>query len=448
MTAMAQKYKESYSRFYLWFLGSGQYWVLGFLIVATMLSYRARYAATMSPFDEATYLDSILSLPDNMIAQRGEFYGDDIREKFACDGVYYFGTSGPPCGGDYSEVERFPQYGKNTADAYTPIFFWVTWVFARVFSIFGIDIMVGARLVMIIYGTAAFLVLYKTMRMLNVPIAVGYTTIAFALTSPFVWWTYTFVTTDSTVLLIGALALFVTIRFLQGAGSLWPLVAVGVLGMALKITNILAIGLAGLIVLMYVAFERFSSDSSAQKLPLRSWLVPGLVSVFAALGTHVTWEVIRHLIALGDSPDQGISMERNTIGELINQAQSGFGSLVSNGHGESISSPFSFLISRFLVFLIIAAVIGMMLKKPASQLEFSLAWATGIAAVIFLPILFIIVQRLVLPFSIPARYAAAILPAMFLCVGLSIRWAGARWLMGTVAAGAWIYVVFSGMTYL
>lgn len=95
MTAIAQKYKESYSRFYLWFLGSGQYWVLGFLIVATMLSYRARYAATMSPFDEATYLDSILSLPDNMIAQRGEFYGDDIREKFACDGVYYFGTSGP-----------------------------------------------------------------------------------------------------------------------------------------------------------------------------------------------------------------------------------------------------------------------------------------------------------------------------------------------------------------
>lgn len=57
---------------------------LSHLYPRTMLSYRGRWMAQMSPIDEATYLDIIFKFPDDLVAQRGEFFSPEIREKFAC----------------------------------------------------------------------------------------------------------------------------------------------------------------------------------------------------------------------------------------------------------------------------------------------------------------------------------------------------------------------------
>ncbi|QOR48298.1 hypothetical protein INS90_03180 [Trueperella pecoris] len=453
MATTRARYRDGKQAVLRWFYGAGQYWVLVVLALITMISYRGRWLPQMSPIDEGTYLDVIYKFPDDLVAQRGEFFGPEIREKFACDGNHLFGKAGPACGADYSNPNDFPQGGKTTADAYTPVFFWIAGIVSRILQFVGIDLTTGARLAMILFGVAAVVLTYRVMRMLNVPIVVGYSVLTLAMMSPVFWWMYGFVSTDASVPVFGALALLVTVGYLQGKMSIWWLVPVAAVGMFFKITTFLGIGLAALIVILYAAVSNVSERAipdiaSSRQLTTRAWLIPGVVSVFAGLLTFAGWEILRRLIAVGDSPGQGLAMIRTSFNELIFQTQLVFRSLVDADYGESATMPLGFLIARFLGFLVIAGVIGMMLRKPESRLEFSLTWATGIASVLFLPVLFVALRLGVVGFSLPPRYALAILPAMFISVALSIRWVGARWLIGIVTAVAWLYFVLSGMTYI
>lgn len=436
-----------------WFYGAGQYWVLALLTLVTMLSYRGRWLPQMSPIDEATYLDVIFKFPNDLVAQGGEYYGPEIREKFACDGNHVFGKAGPACGSDYSDPNAFPQSGKTTADAYFPLFFWIAGIVSRFLSLFGIDLTIGARLSMLIFGVATMLILYKAMRMLSVPIGVAYSVLTLAMMTPVFWWTFGYLSTDAPVILFGSLVFLITIGFLQGTISLWWLAPVAAAGMLFKVTTFLGIGLAVLIVMLYQAVQKVPSSvipgmESSRQIPTKQWIIPSGVALLVGIITLVSWEIIRRLIAVADSPSQGLTMGRTSKSEVIYEAQAVLRNLLDAGHGESTATPFSFLLTSFLSFLLVAGVVGAMLRRPTSRLEFSLTWATGIAAVTFLPILYVTLKYAVLPFSLPPRYALAILPAMLGSVALSIRWVGARWLIGAITIVAWFYFVFSGMTYI
>ncbi|QOQ39157.1 hypothetical protein [Trueperella pecoris] len=441
------------TKFIQWFSRTGQYWILAVFTLVTMLSYRGRWMAQMSPIDEATYLDIIFKFPDDLVAQRGEFFSPEIREKFACDGNHLFGKAGPPCGADYSNPKDFPQGGKTSADAYSPVFFWIAGTFARVAQLVGIDLTYGARLAMIIFGIATVLLTYKAMRMIRVPIGVAYTVLTIATMSPLFWWTYGFLSTDAPVPMFGALTIIIMIGFLQGKHSLWRLAPVAILGMLFKITTILAIGWAGLVAMLYAVAVKLPQGAipgmeTSRQVTTKQWLRPLIGATAGGVATFVAWEIIRRLIAVGNAGEQGLHLGRTSISEAIFQVQNVLRSLIDADHGESSATPLAFLISRLISFLVIAGVIGMMLYQPKSRMEFSLTWATGIASVLFLPILFVILRFGVVGFSLPPRYAIAVLPAMLLSVALSIRWVGARWLIGVITALAWVYFVTSGMTYI
>lgn len=440
-------------KFTHWFSRSGQYWILAIFTLVTMLSYRGRWMAQMSPIDEATYLDIIFKFPDDLVAQRGEFFSPEIREKFACDGNHLFGKAGPPCGADYSNPKDFPQGGKTSADAYSPLFFWIAGTFARVAQLVGIDLTYGARLAMILFGIATVLLTYKAMRMMRVPVGVAYTVLAIATMSPLFWWTYGFLSTDAPVPVFGALTLILMIGFLQGKNSLWPLVPVAILGMLFKITTILAIGWAVLAAMLYAVAVKLPQGAipgmeTSRQVAAKQWLRPLSGAIAGGVATFVAWEIIRRIIAVGDAGEQGLHLVRSSKGEAIFQVQNVLRSLIDADYGENPATPFAFLIVRLISFLVVAGVIGMMLYKPKSRIEFSLTWATGIASVLFLPILFVILRFGVVGFSLPPRYAIAILPAMLLSVALSIRSVGARWLIGAITAASWVYFVASGMTYI
>lgn len=437
----------------------GPYWMLAALAMMFVAAAVSRHDGVTSVYDEITYLDWVLSLPGNAIAQTGEPFSLQGRELFACQGVMYFGTTGPPCGSDYSNLLEFPQQGISTADAYTPLFFWPVWAFAKVVTLFGPDLVYGARLAMMMWLVPTVLVMFAVMRRMRVHDGISMATIALFISSPFAWWSYTYLSTDASVPLIGALALLIAVRFLQDAGSLWWLVPLAVVGQLLKVTSFLGI-LLPVIALALVwgaqLFVRktgksFASQSGGERtLTFSDWFLPALTSGIALAATQLGWTYVRQMLAVGEPPNQWLTLPRGMTGEMLFQSINflwmGVVARPMQSYGNATwNVPTTY--GMLLTFLVIAGVIGMLLSRPASTTEFGLAWATGIAAVTFGPLLFGVLLVLAEPFSMPGRYGAALLPAFFLMVALAVRWPGGRLLLVGASVPATAYALLRGLNY-
>ena len=437
----------------------GPYWLLVGLAVAVVVGTVSRHTGVASVYDEVTYLDWILSLPDNAIAQTGEHYSFAARELFACQGVMYYGTVGPECGGDYSNPMMFPQEGKTTADAYTPLFFWPVWLVAKGVSLLGPDLVYGARIAMLIWLVPTVIAMLGLMRVVGVRDSVAVPLIAIFTVSPFSWWTYTYLSTDAGVPLIGALSLLVAVRFAQGRGALWWLVPIAAAGQALKVTTFLGPLLAGLVLaiawaarlLELRAGTTFAPTGDERAYSAWRWLLPLVVSGAAIGAVQIGWMKVRELLALGEPPNQYLTLPRGETGEYVFQ----IGNFL---HGTITARPMQgydgatwnvpTILGLLLVFLLIAGVIGAVLRRPESRLEFGLALGTAIAAVGFGPLLFFLLDSMDMAFSMPARYGAALLPAFFLSLGLLVRWRGARWLIGAAAVSLVAYTLVRAPAYL
>lgn len=428
------------------------YALLAALAVAYVVATVLRHPPQLSVFDEGTYLDVLFTLPENLVAQTGEAYGLEIREYWSCVGNMYYGATGMPCGSDYLDLSLYPQQGLTSADAYTPLFFWIMWPVAEAVQLLGVDFVTAARLAMALWLVPTSLFLFAALRWLRVPAPFGLAVVALFIVSPFSWWTFTYVSTDAPVALVGAVSLWLTLRFLRGRGSLWWLVPVAIIGQAFKVTSFLAPLLVGLICLVYwIGHRLWRSRTTAPALARgvrirwRAWFWPVLASGAGLAAVQLGWGVIRARIALGDPPVQYLQLPYGEGGELLFQVTNFlFHTVIASGPwqiGTGQVYGVDDLMMMTYMLLIIGGVIGALLRRSDSVLDQSLTLAVPVAALSFGPLLFGFLIVLDATFTMPGRYGAALLPAFFALLALVTTRRFSQWLLGAVAVAAVLYVL-------
>jgi hypothetical protein len=422
-----------------------RFWVPLVLVVAALGvsgTITVMHGDSMSPIDEWVYSDYLDKLPEQGVVYQGEAIGDQALERMACDGVLLYGPMGPDCGDDYGDLSEFPFSGITSADAYTPVYFAITRVVGDgIAFVTGADELTGWRLTGPVWLAATMIVFWLLLRRWNVPplatLGLGLTLLA----SPFGWWTYTWVSTDAPSFLAGALMLLLASRYAYGKGSGWWLALVAALALAFKTTNILAVCLAALYLLIVWLSELRATEwiGIRTRRPIAdgrsSFALPGfaVLALVAAAATQFGWLAIRQVLAKGEPANQAIAGQLDRLETLSQMANFLPGTITSNvnlvGTGD-YALPFPNWSVMPLSWLCIAGVIGAFWQLSGTSKRSPLVIAIAISAIAFAPMLAIVIQLTTGSyFPLPPRYGAPILAGFLLAAGMTMRNRWAHWLL-------------------
>lgn len=397
------------------------------------------HSQATSPLDEWVFIDYTSKVFEQGYVHDGERVGELTNTIMACDGVIPGSTFGR-CGDDLSSnAQNLPYTGLTAAAAYTPAYFAVTRLLGLPFELVGFDPMTSWRLTGGFWLAAAVAVLVMTMRRWRIP---GGTILPLGLlliSSPYAWWAHTFVSTDAPSLLVGASLLYISTRIRQGDSWGWVLALTAVLATALKVTNLVAVGLAVLYLIgsWLIDWVRFRKQREQQiKSRLTQEVVWPLGSVLLSVGLQWGWSKFIFATAIqGERADQGISSPLS-LSELGLQATNFLSSVLSyspfTGHGHD------FLFTP-LAWILIAGVLGaIMVLQPTSD-RWQIAAATFIAAIVMAPVLAIAVQVAQGSyFQLSPRYGASLVPAFLLSTAFVLRNRIARWSVGIYSGGLFL----------
>ncbi|AMB57843.1 hypothetical protein [Microterricola viridarii] len=395
-----------------------------------------------SPIDEWVYLDYLFKMPGDLIMVRGEPIGHRALEMMSCQGVTPYGAMGAPCGSDY-EAQRstYPYGGLTSADGYTPLYFVLTWLLGKgIRLVTGLNDLQAFRMTGFFWLAASLVVFYLLGRAMKVHkiaiLAIGLVFIA----TPFAWWTYTYVSTDAPSFFFGVLLLWGAIRYLQGSGSPWWMVAVAGIAVLFKVSNILAVGVVALLFLIIavtnlVQARRGRLEEGQARSPFRLLLIASLM-VIVSLVLEYVWLMIRSAIAVGPPPYVDI-LNRPSLREMgLEMELLNFlpGTLISNVHVTGSGGAFAYTIPEHLIlpasWLCIAGVVGWLMIKKTGVLENSLAWTVAVSSTLFAPILVLAMVLLEgIHIQLPPRYGASVLPGFLLAIGMIMTSKAARGLV-------------------
>ncbi len=430
-----------------------RFWVPVVLVLASFVmgfTVTAHHSPAMSPIDEWVYSDYLYKLPQEPMVVRGEKIGPEALEIMSCHGVRVYGPMGSKCGDPNPVLSTFPQGGITSADAYTPIYFWITWAGAKAIQLVtSTSLVEAARLTGAFWLAAGMLLLWGLMRLFRVhPVAIlglGLAVIA----SPFAWWTYTFISTDAPSLLIGALLLIAATNFVRGHWSGWWIVLIGTLGTAIKISNILGVALVGIFLLVEFVFRRIRTRRRGfewgRALSGRGddgFIFIAVIAGIASVVVQFGWLAVQSALAIGPGPNQGVIMHPSwlSIGEqFVNFLP---GTIVSNVHiagSDTLGLPIPPPLLLPLSWLTVAGVVGAFALYRWRRPESSMVYAVAIASIILAPLLAVGLSAMNSYFPLPARYGAAILPGMLLSAGLIAK--NRVFIGGLVAYSAILLVV-------
>lgn len=386
------------------------------------------HSDALSPIDEWVYVDYLLKVPDQGIVRQGEDVGTAAREIISCDGLQAYGRQGAECGADYADDSGYPYQGKTTADAYTPIYFQVTyWTTKAIQAVSGEDFIDAARLTSVIWLDIGLVLLVVLMRRFKIPdlmvLAAGLVIIG----SPYAWWTYSYIGTDAPTLALACVVTYCALGVMQGRSRGWWFIGWSVLATLVKVTNIFAVGLGVLLILLGWFFrwrvERRAGRSTPPLAPV--WIALGAAGL--AIGLEAAWLVIRGAIAVGPIPDQE-GLSALGIAELISQSTNFIEGALSSNVVLSGTSALTYAYPiptgyvRPLAWIGALAVIGSLLAARASWQRQALRWSTALAAVAFPPVLAVVMTLSQgYYFVLPSRYGAALIPIYFVLLGLLMR---------------------------
>lgn len=381
---------------------------------------------TLSPIDEVVYLDYTYKVWDQGIVHRGERFGPDVAHLVACAKVLPFGNLGQTCGSTTVDYGALPNDGYTTGDGYTPLYFWtVRLIGDPIHAVTGLDQVASWRLSGVVWLAFTMLLIVGLLRRFRVPdfavLALGLLFIG----SPYAWWTYTYISTDTSVVAFGAALLLVTVQSRAGRWSTWWLVPLAVLAPLFKITNLIGFGLVALYVVFDVLARRHAKGADPERVrsDFRGFWLPFAVSVVVAGATQFAWMRVIPLLAVSDVVvDQGVTQPL-TVAELIRLATVGVnGAITHNPYGAHSSNELVGLAFLPLSWLTIAFVLGAVMSSRWNRETGPIVWATGVASILALPALGAIMTVLAgVYFPLPGRYAAALIPAILVLGGIMLR---------------------------
>lgn len=379
---------------------------------------------TVSPIDEVVYLDYAYKVWDQGVVHQGEQFGEDVAQVVACENVIPFGDLGQVCGADAVHLAGMPNQGITTGAAYTPVYFWsVRLIGDPIHAITGLSDVTSWRLSGVFWLVGTILVLVPLLRRAGVAPLATLTLGLLFVASPFAWWTYTYLSTDASVVLFGAASLLVAMEAVRGRTSLWWLLPLAIIGPIFKITNLLVLGL----ILLYVGLSAFArrgaSASNADRRPLTILWMPALAAVAAAATVQIVWMRVVPLLAVSDTAvDQGVSTDLSGT-ELIRLMLAGIsGPITHNPFAGFSSSPLASQIATPLSWLLLAAVIGGVMSVSLKSPDAPIMWSVAISSLFALPALGIVMWALTQSyFDLPARYGAGLIPGALLAAGLMLQ---------------------------
>lgn len=388
------------------------------------------HGGVLSVYDEWVYVDYLDKLPEQAVVKQGETIGPWTGGLMSCFGQEHTGPMGAPCGGDYSDPSVYPQGGVSSAATYPPVFFWLTWLASRVFAVMpGVDELGSFRLTGMVWLIPTVVVIYRLMRLFPVSRFTAFSLSALFIVTPLSWWSYTFVSTDAPVALLGGLSLLFAIRAARGEASMWPLVLVSFFGGLVKLTTVFGLGLALLVLLA----RRFRGET---ELSWRRVLVGSAASVLALVMPQAAWMLITKATAVGPAPDQGILIGAAGLPITLQEMITLFLDDTVVGRSQVNLYAITETLTFFMHAIVVVGVLGTALLAERRSEERAIAMSSVVAALTFGPVLLVSLLLIGSAFPLPARYGAGFAPAFFLCAALFARRASTRWPIIAVALGA------------
>ncbi|HWL02460.1 MAG TPA: hypothetical protein VNQ52_08835 [Microbacteriaceae bacterium] len=418
----------------------------GYMVTVTLL-----HSPALSPIDEVVYIDYLEKLWRQGVIHSGEYLGDLARQLYACHGVIPFGRMGPECGTDLSDSAAFPYGGYSSGEGYPPVQFWIVRTVGDALSLIpGVGQVTGWRLVGTLWLMGGLVFSYLIARRMRI-VGWGFVAVSLAIVaSPLGYWSFSFVSTDAPIFCLGAILLWLAIRFARGEVSGWWLVGVAALGATFKPTGIAVVGL----VLIYLVARRIRAlraEGRDARGVLRGLLGPQvglpLLAFIMAVAVQFAWTRIVPLLAISrDSADQGVAVPPTV--DLFGQQFTNFlGGALRLVVPQADSATNIFLP---LTWLAIAGVIGSLLMMPRGSRDRSLPIAVLLAFLLAAPFLTAgIVVASGSFFPMPPRYGLALMPALIVVTVplLRNRWA-IRALLAYVAIllgyGIAVTIAFAG----
>ena len=407
------------------------------------------HSSETSVLDEWVFIDYTDKVFQEGYVKAGERVGEYTNEIMSCSGVIPGSTFGK-CGASLPEnYKNLPYTGLTAAAAYTPTYFALTAAMGAPLRLVGVSPLDSWRLTGALWLAAAIAVFVALLRLWKVRDSAILPLGLLLIASPYVWWAHSYVSTDAPSLLIGALLLYLATKFRRGESTGWAIVLVSVVGSAIKVTNLVSVGLVVVYLLGSWLFSRFrkttkilpkneisSSRSGLENLtgifPAKRIFWP-IAAAIASIGIQIGWSKFITATAIStNQAEQGISSPL-TLSELGLQTTN-FLSSVWNyspflGHGiDFFFTP--------LAWIVIAGVVGSFFALKRVDDKSEIVTATLIAAVVMAPMLAIAVQVAQgAYFQLSPRYGASLLPAFLLCAGFLLRNIVMKWVLALYACG-------------
>lgn len=400
---------------------------------STTLAVRS-HSPAFSPMDEYNYFDYLTKLPGEPFVRTGEYIDLPTRQRLACAGVIGYGIDGPTCGADLSNPRWFVFGGKNSASTYTPVFFWLDWAAGRAIqAIIGVPDLVAFRLTGGLWLAAALIVFWLLLRRLRVPAPVILGLGLVLIAAPFTWLANTFLSTDASVLLIGALMPLAALKIADREWPAWVFPVLAVVASLLKVTHVVPVLIGGAILV--------SLTVRRSRRPLLA--VAGGLAAFVAV--QLGWQRMQAALAVAAPPDQLVPSVPLTPSVLVRLAVDMVyrpinASMVAPARTLSPQYPMPAWLTFCLGALCVVGVLGPFLVRKAAAPALAALRLPVVLAVPLAPVVLAVGMAVNdRYFDLPERYGAGSVPVVLLMAGLLVRSRWAGWPVLAFGAGvlAW-----------
>ncbi|PPL20198.1 hypothetical protein [Microterricola pindariensis] len=382
----------------------------------------------ISPIDEYVYIDYYAKVLDQGVVRQGEEVGHYARQELGCRGLRILAPAPDDrCSPAIADDDaRFPMGGITSADIYTPLYFGVTRVVAQPLLWLGItdSLTQAGRFAGVFWLAAAGLCLFYALRRLKIGPWAGTGITLLLVGSMPAYWFNTYISTDAPTMFAGALLALLTVRYLQGAGSGWWLVLAAPLITLLKFQNVAVIGAVALT----LVFAAFAASAGPFWTRLRGTILHkhtrfAALAVVAAVLAQGAWTVVRALISLGPSPDQGTANDYS-LHALLNLM---FKYLPGSGAGVDATSTGAMIVTNLAVWIAVAGVLGLVVTAKPGTLKASFAYGTLLMALLIGPLLATAVRISTgYYFSLPERYGLSLFPLFLIAAAVFVQQTGRR----------------------
>jgi hypothetical protein len=412
--------------------------VAGFVLLAgVIVLLHMRSYTTLSPIDELQHLDYVDSASRLDPVRTGERVHELALREEACRGVDSPGFVTPSCDAKELRPEQFQELGINTASAHPPVYYVVTGFAARVVDrLPGIDsFLTAARGIGVLWLAAGLVLTYVLARRLGARTSASVGAAVLVACTPAVIHSEAVVTNDAAALVVGATVCLAALGVVRRRVHPAWLALAAFLATSVKVTNIIVVGVALLMLLLVREDAERSPRDRRDGAPIGRWrprVGAMALTLGAALIMPVVWMVVGRVNAVPDAQAAPMATQflvpKIGLGEVLSNVFSVL-TPVQNGYTPAIlQRPGIALMMALLNVLLIAALAGAAWfgvgRAGVSQLGLSTLAGMALAGPVFVVLLYVSTSSYV---PIPSRYGLCLLPpaaAVLACVASTRRVGG------------------------